>query len=32
MGLSMASNFMIFAIPTLLAGVGTLYISSKKIS
>ncbi len=32
MGLSMASNFMIFAIPTLLAGVVTFLLSSKKIS
>ena len=32
MGLTMANNFMIFAIPTLIAGIATLYISSKKIS
>jgi len=32
MGLSMAANFMIFAIPAFLAGVVTLYMSSKKIS
>jgi len=29
MGLSMAANFMIFAIPAFLAGVVTLYMSSK---
>ncbi|MFK7812986.1 MAG: MFS transporter [Maribacter sp.] len=32
MGLSMASNFMIFALPALLAGVVAYYISSKEIS
>jgi benzoate transport len=32
MGLTMAANFLIFAIPTLIAGVFTLLISSKKIS
>jgi len=32
MGWTMATNFMIFAIPTLLAGVVTYYISSKQIS
>ncbi len=32
MGISMAGNFLIFAIPTLLAGIVTIYISSKKIS
>ncbi|MFK7982070.1 MAG: MFS transporter [Saprospiraceae bacterium] len=32
MGLTMATNFMIFAVPTLLAGVATLFISSKEIS
>lgn len=32
MGLSMASNFMIFAVPTLLAGIVTFLLSSKKIS
>ena len=32
MGLSMATNFMIFAIPALLAGVVTYFISSKEIS
>ena len=31
-GLSMAANFMIFAVPALLAGVFTFYLSSKKIS
>lgn len=32
MGLSMAANFMVFAVPTLLAGVVTLLLYSKKIS
>lgn len=32
MGLSMATNFMIFAVPIFLAGVLTLYISSKQVS
>jgi MFS transporter, AAHS family, 4-hydroxybenzoate transporter len=31
-GLSMTANFMIFAIPTLLAGVATFLIKSKEIS
>jgi MFS transporter, AAHS family, 4-hydroxybenzoate transporter len=31
-GLSMASNFMVFAVPALLAGVFTLKLSSKEIS
>jgi MFS transporter, AAHS family, 4-hydroxybenzoate transporter len=31
-GLSMTANFMIFAIPTILAGVATLLIKSKEIS
>ena len=32
MGLSMATNFLIFAVPTLLAGLVTLWIASKEIS
>lgn len=32
MGLSMNTNFLIFAIPTALAGVITMYLSSKRIS
>jgi len=32
MGLSMSTNFMIFAIPALLAGIVTYYISSKEVS
>ncbi|TVZ15981.1 MFS transporter [Maribacter sp. MAR_2009_72] len=32
MGLSMSANFMIFAVPALLAGVVTYFISSKEIS
>lgn len=32
MGLTMATNFMIFALPTLLAGIVTMRLSSKKIS
>ena len=32
MGLSMATNFMIFAIPAMLSGIVTYYISSKEIS
>jgi benzoate transport len=32
MGLSMATNFMIFALPIFLAGVMALFLSSKKIS
>lgn len=32
MGLSMASNFMIFAIPTLLAGVVTFFLAAKNVS
>jgi MFS transporter, AAHS family, 4-hydroxybenzoate transporter len=31
-GLSMTANFMIFAIPTILAGIATLLIKSKEIS
>lgn len=31
MGLTMSSNFLIFGIPTLLAGLVTFYLSSKKI-
>jgi MFS transporter, AAHS family, 4-hydroxybenzoate transporter len=31
MGLSMTTNFMIFAVPTLLAGVATMLIGSKNI-
>ncbi|GAA4469054.1 MFS transporter [Nibrella saemangeumensis] len=32
MGLSMVANFLIYAIPTVFAGIMTMYISSKKIS
>lgn len=32
MGLSLSTNFLIFAIPTVCAGVMTLFISSKEIS
>lgn len=32
MGLSMATNFLIYAVPTIFAGIMTLYISSKKVS
>lgn len=32
MGLTMATNFLIFAVPTLLAGIVTMLISSKEIS
>ncbi len=32
LGFSLAANFMIFAVPTLLAGIITFYISSKEIS
>lgn len=32
MGLSMTANFLIFAIPTTIAGVITMYLSSKRIS
>lgn len=32
MGLTMADNFLIFALPTILAGIVTIYLSSKKIS
>ena len=32
MGLTMATNFLVFAIPTVLAGVVTLFLSSDKIS
>lgn len=32
MGLSMTTNFLIFAIPAALAGLMTLYLSSKRIS
>ncbi|WP_080059505.1 MFS transporter [Spirosoma aerolatum] len=31
MGLSMVTNFLIYAVPTIFAGIMTLYISSKKI-
>jgi len=32
MGLSMTTNFMIYAIPALIAGIFTIYISSDTIS
>ncbi len=32
MGLSMVTNFLIYAIPTIFAGIMTMYISSKKVS
>jgi len=32
MGLSMSANFLIYAIPTVFAGIMTLYLSSKEIS
>lgn len=32
MGLSMAGNFLVFAIPTLLTGIVTLYISSSEVT
>jgi len=32
MGLSMATNFLIYALPTAFAGIMTIYIASKKIS
>ncbi len=32
LGLTMATNFLIFAVPTLLAGVVTMVISSKEVS
>jgi MFS transporter, AAHS family, 4-hydroxybenzoate transporter len=32
LGLSMSANFLIFAIPTVFAGITTLYLSSKEIS
>ncbi|PHN01908.1 MFS transporter [Flavilitoribacter nigricans] len=32
MGLSMSTNFLVYAIPTVLAGIMTMRISSKKIS
>lgn len=32
MGLSMSTNFLIYAIPTVFAGIMTLYLSSKEIS
>ncbi|GAA4394416.1 MFS transporter [Nibrella viscosa] len=32
MGLSMVANFLIYAIPTVFAGIMTMYISSKKIN
>lgn len=32
MGLSMVTNFLIYAVPTIFAGIMTMYISSKKIS
>lgn len=32
MGLSMTTNFLIYAVPTILAGLMTIYISSKSIS
>ncbi|WP_019986761.1 MFS transporter [Rudanella lutea] len=32
MGLSMVTNFLIYAVPTIFAGIMTLYISSKKVS
>lgn len=31
MGLSMVQNFLIYAVPTVLAGIMTLYISSKEV-
>ena len=32
MGLTMVTNFLIYAVPTIFAGIMTMYISSKKIS
>ena len=32
MGLSMTTNFLIFSVPTVIAGVITMYISSKRVS
>jgi len=32
MGLSLSTNFLIYAVPTVLAGVMTLFISSKEVS
>jgi MFS family permease len=32
MGLSMTVNFLIFSVPTIIAGIITIYISSKRIS
>jgi benzoate transport len=32
MGLSLSANFLIYAIPTILAGIMTLFISSKEVS
>ncbi|MBA4850262.1 MFS transporter [Emticicia sp. BO119] len=32
MGLSLSANFLIYAVPTVLAGVMTLFISSKEVS
>lgn len=32
MGLSMVANFLIYAVPTIFAGIMTMYISSRKIS
>ncbi len=31
MGISMADNFLIFSVPTILAGIMTFYLSSKKL-
>lgn len=31
-GLSMTTNFIIFAVPTVIAGIATLYISAKEVS
>ncbi|AUD02890.1 MFS transporter [Spirosoma pollinicola] len=32
MGLSMVTNFLIYAVPTIFAGIMTMYIASKKVS
>ncbi|HEY1054569.1 MAG TPA: MFS transporter, partial [Emticicia sp.] len=31
-GLSLSTNFLIFAVPTIIAGIMTLFISSKEVS
>jgi hypothetical protein len=32
MGLTMTANFLVFAVPAAIAGIMTMYLSSKRVS